>query len=77
MVINVQRKTIHREPKIISVCLSKSKIDSFYFVPPLFVVERPAAVLAAIELAFIVNRIAHQVERCLASALGADDGVAF
>ena len=51
-----------------------SKIDFFYFVPQLFVVERPAAVLAAIELALLVNRVAHQVERRRASALGTDDG---
>ena len=43
----------------------------------LSVLERPAAMLAAVELAMFVDGVALHVERCLLSALRADDGAMF
>ena len=47
------------------------------FVIALFVMERPAAVLAAVELALLVDGVLYQVKRRLPSAFGADHRVAF
>ena len=42
-----------------------------------FVMERPAAMLAAVELALVVDGVHDQVKRRLPSAFGADNAVAF
>ena len=42
-----------------------------------FVMERPAAVLAAVELALLVDGVLYQVKRCPLSAFGADHRVTF
>ena len=47
------------------------------FVIALFVMERPAAVLAAVELALLVDGVLYQVKRRLPSAFGADHRVTF
>ena len=39
--------------------------------------EGPAAVLAAVELALLVDGVLYQVKRRLPSAFGADNAVAF
>ena len=43
----------------------------------LFVMEGPAAVLAAVELALLVDGVLYQVKRRLSFAFGADNAVAF
>ena len=58
----------------ISVCLNKLKIACLCL---LFVMERPAAVLAAVELALLVDGVIDQVKRRPLSAFGADNAVAF
>ena len=47
------------------------------FVIALFVMERPGAVLAAVELALLVDGVLYQVKRRPLSAFGADNAVAF
>ena len=47
------------------------------FVIALFVMKRPAAVLAAVELALLVDGVLYQVKRRPLSAFGADNAVAF
>ena len=47
------------------------------FVIALFVMEGPAAVLAPVELALLVDGILYQVKRRPLSAFGADNAVAF
>ena len=47
------------------------------FVIALFVMEGPAAVLAAVELALLVDGVLYQVKRRLPSAFGADNAVTF
>ena len=47
------------------------------FVIALFVMEGPAAVLAPVELAVLVDGIAGKGKRRLPSAFGADNAVAF
>ena len=47
------------------------------FVIALFVMERPAAVLAAVELALLVDGVLYQVKGGSLSAFGADNAVAF
>ena len=42
-----------------------------------FVMEGPAAMLAAVELALVVNGVHDQVKRRPLSAFGADNAVAF
>ena len=47
------------------------------FVIALFVMERPATVLAAVELALLVDGVLYQVKRRPLSAFGADNAVTF
>ncbi len=47
------------------------------FVIALFVMERPAAVLAAVELALLVDGVLYQVKGGSLSAFGADHRVTF
>ena len=47
------------------------------FVIALFVMERPVTMLAAVELALLVDGVLYQVKRRLLSAFGADNAVAF
>ena len=47
------------------------------FVIALFVMEGPAAVLAAVELALLVDGVLYQVKRRPLSAFGADNRVTF
>ena len=47
------------------------------FVIALFVMEGPAAVLAPVELALVVDGVLYQVKRRPLSAFGADNAVAY
>ena len=49
----------------------------FNFSRRLFVMEGPAAVLAPVELALVVDGVLYQVKRRPLSAFGADNAVAF
>ena len=47
------------------------------FVIALFVMEGPAAMLAPVELALVVDGVLYQVKRRPLSAFGADNAVAY